>query len=161
MHVPFLSLSDITNSFQPELNKAINRVVESGWYLQGVEVREFESNFANFCGVKHCVGVANGLDALNLIIRAAKELKKLREGDEAIVPANTYIASILAVSSNGLIPVPVEPDIRTFTIDPGRIESAITNHTKAIMPVHLYGQLAEMDAITLFAKKHNLIMIET
>lgn len=160
MDIPFLSLQKITDSFQPEVGEAIKRVIDSGWYLHGDEAKAFEINFANYCGVKHCVGVANGLDALNLIMRAYLELGKLQESDEVIVPANTYIASILAVSANRLTPVLVEPDIKTFTIDPDRIEAAITPRTKAILPVHLYGQAAEMNAISNIAKKYNLLVIE-
>jgi len=158
--VPFLSLQAISESFQPELDKAINRVVHSGWYLQGVEVAEFESEFARFCGVKHCIGVANGLDALILILRSYMELGCLKQGDEVIVPANTYIATMLAISANGLIPVLVEPDPITFNVDVLRIEEKIGARTKAIMPVHLYGQMAPMDAIMEIAKRKKLLVIE-
>ncbi|MHB0896057.1 MAG: DegT/DnrJ/EryC1/StrS family aminotransferase [Spirochaetales bacterium] len=158
--VSFNSLEDITKSFEPELSEAILRVVKSGWYLLGNEVKAFESAFAEFCGVKHCIGVANGLDALILIIKSYKELGVLHDGDEVIVPANTYIASILAVSANNLVPVPVEPRLDTYLIDPDQIEKAITKKTKAIMPVHLYGQLCDMDAIIDIASKYNLLIIE-
>lgn len=158
--VPFNSLEDVTNSFEPELSEAILRVVKSGWYLLGNEVKKFESAFAEFCGVKHCIAVANGLDALILIMRAYKELGLLHDGDEVIVPANTYIASILAVNANNLVPVPVEPRLDTYLIDPDEIEKAITKKTKAIMPVHLYGQLCDMDRIKAIADKYNLLVIE-
>lgn len=158
--VPFNSLEDVSRSFEPELSEAILRVVKSGWYLLGNEVKAFESAFAEFCGVKHCIGVANGLDALILIMRAYKELGILRDGDEVIVPANTYIASILAVSANNLVPVSVEPRLDTYLIDPDQIEKAITNKTKAIMPVHLYGQVCDMDRIKAIADKYNLLVIE-
>ena len=158
--VPFLSLKDISDSFQPGLDETIQRVVRSGWYLQGDEVRGFEAEFARYCGSTRCVGVANGLDALILIMRAYKELGRLKDGDEVIVPANTYIASILAVSANGLVPIPVEPDPETFLIDPSRIEAAIGPRTKAILPVHLYGQVVEMSPVLEIARQHGLLVIE-
>ena len=158
--VPFLSLKDVSESFEPELSQTIERVVRSGWYLLGDEVKKFETEFAHYCGVKHCIGVANGLDALTLIMRAYKEMGLLHEGDEVIVPANTYIASILAVSANNLVPVPVEPSLETYLIDPAKIEAAITDRTKAIMPVHLYGQLCDMEAIRKIADRYNLLIIE-
>ena len=158
--VPFNSLEDVTESFEPDLTDAILRVVKSGWYLLGNEVKAFETAFAEYCGVKHCIGVANGLDALILIMRAYKELGFLHDGDEVIVPANTYIASILAVSANNLVPVPVEPRLDTYLIDPDLIEKVITQKTKAIMPVHLYGQLCDMDRIQAIAEKYNLLVIE-
>ena len=158
--VPFLSLKDVSESFEPELSQTIERVVRSGWYLLGDEVKKFETEFAHYCGVKHCVGVANGLDALTLIMRAYKEMGLLHEGDEVIVPANTYIASILAASANNLVPVPVEPSLETYLIDPAKIEAAITDRTKAIMPVHLYGQLCDMEAIRKIADRYNLLIIE-
>jgi dTDP-4-amino-4,6-dideoxygalactose transaminase len=126
----------------------------------GNEVKQFDPSFATYCGVKHCIAVANGLDALILIMRAYKELGILKYGDEVIVPANTYIASILAVSANNLVPVPVEPKLDTYLIDPDKIESAITEKTRAIMPVHLYGQLCDMEKINVIAKKYNLLVIE-
>jgi len=158
--VYFNSLEEITASFEPELSQAVLRVVKSGWYLLGNEVKQFETSFATYCGVKHCIAVANGLDALILIMRAYKELGILNDGDEVIVPANTYIASILAVSANNLVPVPVEPRLDTYLIDPDKIESAITEKTRAIMPVHLYGQLCDMEKINDIAKKYNLLVIE-
>jgi dTDP-4-amino-4,6-dideoxygalactose transaminase len=158
--VNFLSLEEVSNSFQPDLDSAINRVVHSGWYLQGSEVAEFEKEFANFCGVRNCIGVANGLDALILIMRAYKEMGRMKDGDEVIVPANTYIATILAISANSLVPVLVEPDIRTFTIDPLDIVKKISLKTKAILPVHLYGRVAEMDKLHEIAAQYNLLIIE-
>jgi dTDP-4-amino-4,6-dideoxygalactose transaminase len=158
--IQFLPLDDITSSFQPDLDKEILRVVHSGRYLQGKEIQSFESDFASFCGVSHCIGVANGLDALFLILQAYKEIGRLREGDEIIVPANTYIASILAVSWNNLSPVLVEPDLETYTIDFKQIEKAITSKTRAIMVVHLYGQTAEMDPINEIARRHKLLVLE-
>lgn len=158
--IPFLSLKDINASFEPDLSSTVQRVVSSGWFLLGEEVKNFESEFAKYCGVSHCIGVANGLDALTLILRAYKILGMLKDGDEVIVPANTYIASILAVSANNLVPVPVEPKLHTYLIDEDRIEEAITSKTRAIMPVHLYGQLCNMDAINTIAKKYNLLVIE-
>ncbi|MEG1573434.1 MAG: aminotransferase class I/II-fold pyridoxal phosphate-dependent enzyme, partial [Bacteroidales bacterium] len=124
------------------------------------ELSQFENNFANYCGSKHAIGVANGLDALTLVLRAWKELGKLNDGDEVIVPANTYIASILAISANNLKPVLVEPDINTYNLDPKLIEQKITSKTKVILAVHLYGQLADMPSITRLAKKYNLLVLE-
>lgn len=158
--VPFLSLKDVNESFEPELSETIGRVIRSGWYLLGKEVNNFEEQFAQYCGVKHCIGVANGLDALTLIMRAYKEMGLLHDGDQVIVPANTYIASILAISANNLVPVLVEPSLATYLIDPSKIESAITSKTRAIMPVHLYGQLCDMEAIKKISDKYNLLVIE-
>jgi dTDP-4-amino-4,6-dideoxygalactose transaminase len=158
--IPFLSLKDLNDSFQPELNQALCRVSDSGWYLLGTEVKAFEHAFAQYCGTKHCIGVANGLDALILILRAYKELGFMKDGDEVIVPANTYIASILAISANNLTPILVEPNEATYALDPTLIESKITDKTKAILSVHLYGQLSDMDAINAIAQKHNLKVIE-
>lgn len=158
--IKFLDIQEINNRFANELVESFRRVLSSGWYILGNEVTAFESEFADYCGAKHCIGVANGLDALILILRAYKELGKLNEGDEVIVPANTYIATILAITENRLVPVLVEPDINTYNIDPSKIEEKITSKTKAIMPVHLYGQLADMDSICSIAKKHNLLVIE-
>jgi len=159
-NTPFLDLKAINAPYFNGFEQAFDKVINSGWYIQGNEVKAFEHEFADYCGVKHCVGVANGLDALILIIRAYKELGKLSHGDEIIVPANTYIASILAITENGLKPILVEPDINTYNISPTNIEQAITPKTKAIMAVHLYGQLADMPAINKLAKKHSLLVIE-
>ena len=158
--IKFLDLQKITAKYADELHEAVNRVVDSGWYLQGEETRKFESDYANFIGTKYCVGVGNGLDALNWIFRAYIELGLMKKGDEVIVPANTYIASILAISENGLVPVLVEPDIHTLEIDDSKIESAITFRTKAILIVHLYGRCAYTDKIGRICKDHNLKLIE-
>jgi dTDP-4-amino-4,6-dideoxygalactose transaminase len=158
--IKFLDLQKINNQHRQEIDGAIKKVLDSGWYLLGEAVEKFESSFATYCGVKHCIGISNGLDALILILRAYIELGVMKEGDEVIVPANTYIASLLAISSNKLIPVLVEPDILTYNINPDLIEEKINTKTRAIMPVHLYGQCAEMEAINAIAKKYNLLVIE-
>lgn len=160
MTVPFLDLKAINHQYRQELIEAATRVIDSGWYIHGQEVESFEKEFATYCGTQYCIGVANGLDALILVLRAWKELGKLKEGDEVIVPANTYIASILAITENRLTPVLVEPDINTYNIDPNLIEQAITPKTKAILAVHLYGQLAEMPAILDIAQRNNLLVLE-
>jgi dTDP-4-amino-4,6-dideoxygalactose transaminase len=158
--IPFLDLKVLNTQYRDELVQAATQVIDSGWYIQGSQVKDFEAEFAAYCGTKHCVGVANGLDALILILRAYKELGQLKVGDEVIVPANTYIASILAITENRLKPVLVEPDEKTYNLDPKLIEKAITPKTKAILAVHLYGQLADMPTINKIAKKHNLLVIE-
>lgn len=158
--IKFLDLYKINELHRAEIDEAIKRVLDSGWYLLGKEVESFEKEFAEYCGTKFCIGVANGLEALTLIFRAYKELGILKDGDEVIVPANTYIASILSVTDNNLKAVPVEPDLNTYLIDPKEIEKAITPRTRAILPVHLYGRLCDMDSINAIAKKHNLIVIE-
>jgi len=158
--IPFLDLKGINAQYREELIQAVTDVIDSGWYIQGKQVKAFEQEFADYCGTKHCIGVANGLDALILILRAYKELGKLKEGDEVIVPANTYIASILAITENRLKPILVEPNEHTYNLDPNLIEQAITPNTKAILAVHLYGQLADMPAINAIAQKYNLLMIE-
>jgi dTDP-4-amino-4,6-dideoxygalactose transaminase len=158
--IPFLDLKKINQQYREELIGAATNVIDSGWYVQGAQVEAFEREFSDYCGVKHCIGVANGLDALILIFRAYKELGRLKEGDEVIVPANTYIASILAITENRLKPVLVEPDEQTYNLDPKLIEQAITPKTKAILAVHLYGQLADMLEINKIAKKNNLLVIE-
>lgn len=160
MNIPFLDLKTINQQYRKELITAATRVIDSGWYIHGQEVEYFEQEFAAYCGTQYCIGVANGLDALILVLRAWKELGKLKEGDEVIVPANTYIASILAITENSLIPVMVEPDIQTYNINPDLIEKAITPKTKAILPVHLYGQLASMHAILDIAERHRLLVLE-
>ena len=154
--VPFLDLKAAQIELHTELEQGFDRVLNSGWYILGNEVKHFEQAFADYCEATHCVGVGNGLDALHLILRAYG----IGEGDEVIVPSNTYIATWLAASYAGATPVPVEPDERTYNIDPMRIEAAITPHTKAIIAVHLYGQPADMDAINAIAKQHNLKVIE-
>ncbi len=158
--IPFLDLKKINAHYEAELKEACARVIDSGWYVLGKEVAEFEKEFANYCEAEYCLGVANGLDALVLILRAYIELGVMQKGDEIIVPANTYIASILAISENGLTPVLIEPDIHTFNLDPNLIEQAITEKTKAILTVHLYGQVTGMDEINQIAQKHNLKVIE-
>jgi dTDP-4-amino-4,6-dideoxygalactose transaminase len=157
---PFLDLKKLNAQYRDELIEACKRVIDSGWYILGKEVEEFEKEFANYCGVKYAICVGNGLDALTLILKAYKELGIISDGDEIIVPANTYIATILSISNNNLVPVLVEPDINTYLIDPKKIEEKITKKTKAIMPVHLYGQTCEMDKINEIAKKYNLKVIE-
>lgn len=158
--ISFLDLKNINQQYRAELIEACTRVIDSGWYIGGNELEQFEKNFAEYCGVKFAVGVANGLDALILTLRAWKELGKLQDGDEVIVPSNTYIASILAITANNLKPILVEPDIATYNIDSTKIEAAITSRTKVILPVHLYGQLADMPAIIEIAKKYNLLVLE-
>ncbi|QUM77884.1 DegT/DnrJ/EryC1/StrS family aminotransferase [Moritella sp. 24] len=158
--IPFLDLKAVNQQYQTELKEACSRVIDSGWYVLGKEVAEFEKEFATYCETEYCLGVANGLDALVLILRAYMELGIIAKGDEVIVPSNTYIASILAISENGLTPVLVEPDIKTFNLDPVLIEAAITEKTKAILTVHLYGQVTAMDEINSIAKKHHLKVIE-
>jgi dTDP-4-amino-4,6-dideoxygalactose transaminase len=160
MHIPFLSLKDITTKYAYEIHNAVARVINSGWYLQGDENASFEENYSQYIGVKHTIGVANGLDALVLILRAYIELGLMAPGNEVIVPANTYIASILSITENGLVPVLVEPDIQTYQIDDARIEAAITPKTKAIMIVHLYGRCAYTEKIGQICRKYNLKLIE-
>jgi dTDP-4-amino-4,6-dideoxygalactose transaminase len=154
--VPFLSLAAIPDEIGPELEAAYRRVMRSGWYILGEEVQAFEEKFARYCGARHCVGVGNGLDALSLTLRAWG----IGEGDEVIVPSNTYIATWLAASHVGARPVPVEPDAATYNIDPDRIESAITPRTRAILPVHLYGQAADMDPIREIGARRGLRVLE-
>jgi dTDP-4-amino-4,6-dideoxygalactose transaminase len=154
--IPFLDLRESYLELKTELDGAFQRVMNSGWYIQGEELRAFESEFAEYCNVKYCIGVGNGLDALHLILRAMD----IGTGDEVIVPSNTFIASWLAVSYAGATPIPVEPDEATYNIDPTRIEAAITEKTKAIMPVHLYGQPADMDPIMEIAARYRLKVIE-
>ncbi len=156
MNVPFLDLKAPYRELKEEFDAASRRVMESGWFIVGPEVEAFESEFAAACGARHCVGVANGLDALHLILRAMG----IGEGDEVIVPTNTYVATWLAVSYAGATPVAVEPDERTYNLDPARIEEAITPRTRAVMPVHLYGQTADMDAIREVAAPYGLKVIE-
>lgn len=160
MSIPFLDYRAVNAPYFEEMQSAVRRVMESGQYVLGPEVGAFEKEYAAYCGTGYCVGVSSGLDALILILEAWKQTGKLAEGDEVLVPANTYIGSILAISKTGLAPVLVEPDERTYNIHPGLIEEAITKKTKAIMAVHLYGQCADMDAIRLVAKKHGLLVME-
>lgn len=158
--IPFLDLKNINQQYREELITACTRVIDSGWYIGGKELESFEKNFAEYCGTQFAIGVANGLDALILTLRGWKELGKLKDGDEVIVPSNTYIASILAITANNLTPVLVEPNIATYNIDPIKIKEAITAKTRAILPVHLYGQLADMPKIMQIAKQHNLLVLE-
>lgn len=158
--IHFLNLKKLNQPFETAFQKKMKQFLEVGWYILGDEVKQFEKDFATYCGTKHCIGVGNGLDALVLIFKAYIHLGKLQKGDEVIVPANTYIASILAVLQADLVPVLVEPRLETFNINPDEIEAKISSKTKAILPVHLYGQLCEMKAINEIAKKFNLLVIE-
>lgn len=160
MQVPFLSLKDVTNMHGEEIREAAKRVIDSGWYLQGKENELFEQHYADYIGTKYCIGCANGLDALIWIFRAYIELGVMQLGDEVIVPANTYIATILAITENGLKPVLIEPKRETLEIDDSLIEAAITPRTKAICIVHLYGRCAMTDKIADLCKKYNLKLIE-
>ena len=154
--VEFLELGRVNAPHRTAIHEAIERVLDSGWYILGQELQSFEREFADYCGTSHCIGVANGMDALHLILRACG----IGAGDEVIVPSNTFIATWLAVSQAGATPVPVEPDPRTHNLDPNRIEAAITPRTRAIMPVHLYGQPADMDPMNAIARRHGLRVIE-
>lgn len=158
--ISFLDLKNVNAVARDELLAACARVIDSGWYISGRELELFEEAFASYCGVSHCIGVANGLDALTLTLRAWKEMGKLQEGDEIIVPANTYIASILAITENRFVPVLVEPDIASYNLCPQRAAQAVTPKTKAILIVHLYGQLADMPAHMELAREHNLLVLE-
>lgn len=160
MNIPFLSLKDVTALHGDEINAAVTRVVNNGWYLQGEENKRFEENYAKYIGTQYCVGCANGLDALIWIFRAYIEMGVMRPGDEVIVPANTYIATILAITENGLKPVLVEPKLNTLEIDDELIEAAITPRTKAIAIVHLYGRIAYTEKIGELCKKYNLKLVE-
>lgn len=160
MNIPFLSLQDITAKYRHEIHEAVLRVVDSGWYLQGQENELFEQHYAEYIGSKHCIGCANGLDALIWIFRAYLELGVMKPGDEVIVPANTYIATILAITENNLVPVLVEPNPETLQIDDSLIEERITDKTKAICIVHLYGRLAYTEKIGELCKKYNLKLVE-
>ena len=154
--IPFLDLKAPHVELRPEIDAAIARVLDSGWYILGPEVEAFEAEFAGYCQADHAIGLANGLDALHLALRAMD----VGPGDEVIVPSNTYIATWLAVSQCGAVPVPVEPDPATHNIDPARIEAAITPRTRVILPVHLYGQPADLDPILAIARKHGLRVLE-
>lgn len=158
--IPFLDLKSVNAQYCDELAAACLRVINSGWYLQGAELENFEQQFARYCGTKHCIGVANGLDALSLTLRAWKELGRLKEGDEVIVPANTYIASILAITENRLKPVLVEPDASTYNLCPQNLRQAVTAKTRAILVVHLYGQMAAMPEIMAVAEEYQLLVLE-
>lgn len=156
MNIPFLDLKVQHQDLRTELTHAFNEVLDSGWFIQGNQLAMFEQEYASYCGTRHCIGVGNGLDALHLILRAYD----IGAGDEVIVPSNTYIATWLAASYAGATPVPVEPDLATYNINPALIEAAITSRTRAIIAVHLYGQAADMDAINSIARKHGLKVIE-
>ena len=158
--IPFLDLKAINKQYETDLKEACSRVIDSGWYIMGNELKTFEKKFAEYCGSAHAIGVANGLDALILVLRAWKEMGKLQDGDEVIVPANTYIASILAISENNLVPVLVEPDSETYNLTADSILLNLTSKTKVILPVHLYGQISPMDEIIELAKKNNLLVLE-
>ena len=154
--ISFLDLKAVNEQYITEIEKVLHKVIKSGWYILGTEVDLFEKEFAEYCGTDHCIGVANGLDALTIILKAYG----IGEGDEVIVPSNTYIASVLSVSANGAVPILVEPDIASYNIDPKKIEEKITSRTKAILAVHLYGQSADMNAINQIAEKYDLKVIE-
>ena len=158
--IKYLPLKQINDRYDAELHEAVGRVMDSGWYLKGEHTQRFEKNYATYIGTKYCVGVANGLDALTLILRAYIEKGVMESGDEVIVPANTFIASILSISDCGLTPVLVEPCIDTFQIDDSQIEEVITERTKALMIVHLYGRCAYTEKIGMICKKHQLKLIE-
>ena len=158
--IPFLDLHKINTRFEAEFQLRFKAFLDSGYYILGNNVKAFENSFAEYCGTKHCIGVANGLEALRLILEGYKELGKLQEGDEVLVASNTYIATILAIKQAGMTPVLVEAEMETFNFNIEAIQEAISETTKAIMPVHLYGQLAPMTDISKVAKKNNLIVIE-
>lgn len=158
--IKFLDLQRVTQKYSEEIHSAVSRVIDSGWYLQGKENEQFEADYAAYIGTKYAVGCANGLDALIWIFRAYVEMGVMKPGDEVIVPANTFVASILAISENGLQPVLVEPSIETYQIDDSKVEEAITERTKAILIVHLYGQCAYTDKIGELCKKYNLKLVE-
>ena len=160
MDIPFLDLKKINHKHRNQLLEAITKVIDSGWYIRGDRLKVFEDEFSAYCGVNHCVGLGNGLDALSLALRAWKEFGKIKDGDEVLVPSNTYIASILAVTENNLIPVFVEPDRSTYNICPFEIEKLITPRTRVILAVHLYGKLADMPRINAIADKYELLVLE-
>ena len=160
MNVPFLSLKDVTAMHGEEIREAARRVIDSGWYLQGKENEAFEQHYAEYIGTKYCIGCANGLDALIWIWRAYIELGVMQPGDEVILPANTYIATHLGITENGLVPVCVEPNPRTLEIDDTLIEAAITERTKAICIVHLYGRCAMTERIAEICRRHGLKLVE-
>jgi dTDP-4-amino-4,6-dideoxygalactose transaminase len=158
--IPFLNIKEINAQYQQELKEACARVIDSGWYLNGNELKTFEKEFSVYCATDYCVGVANGLDALTLTLRAWKELGKLKEGDEVIVQANTYIASILAITENNLTPILVEPHESTFNLCPNAVKQAITPKTRVILPVHLYGQISPMPDLMKIAQDNDLLVLE-
>ena len=158
--IDYLPLKRITAMHADEIHEAILRVVDGGWYLRGEATAQFEQQYARYIGTKYCIGVGNGLDALTLILRAYKEIGVLKEGDEVIVPANTYIATILAITENRLVPVLVEPDIDTLQIDESRIGQAVTSRTRAVMLVHLYGRCSYTETIGALCRQHGLLLLE-
>ena len=158
--IAFLDLKEVNARHRAAILAAVERTLDSGWYIMGSELAGFESEYAGAVGVKHCIGTANGLDALTLVLRAWRELGRLAEGDEVIVQANTYIASVLAITENRLRPVLVEPDPATFNLDAGRLGACLTARTKAILPVHLYGRISPMAPIMEFAREHGLLVLE-
>lgn len=160
MKIPFLDLQRITESYQPELQQSAQRVIEKGWFVLGEEVEKFETEFAHYCGTTAAIGVANGLEALRLIFEGYKLLGSMNVGDEVLVPANTYIAGILAIQHAGLVPVLCEPEIDTYNLDVRSLERKISSRTKAILAVHLYGRLANIEEIASFCEKHRLIFVE-
>ncbi len=160
MQVKFLDLKAVNQPYFPQIMAATRQFLEGGWYILGKEVEAFEKDYAHYCGTSHCLGVSNGLDALRLIFEGYKALGQLMEGDEVIVPANTYIASILAVTQSRLKPVLVEPDAHTFNLNPDLVKAHITKKTKAILAVHLYGQLADMHSLASIADEHGLLLVE-
>ncbi|TDE06085.1 DegT/DnrJ/EryC1/StrS family aminotransferase [Flavobacterium hiemivividum] len=158
--IPFLDLKKLNAPYEIAFQEKLSNVLENGWYILGAEVKAFENNFARYCGSKYCIGVGNGFDALVLIFKGYIQLGRLQKGDEVIVPANTYIASILAILEANLVPILIEPRISTFNINPDLIEEKITSKTKAILVVHLYGQLAEMEAVNTIAFANDFLVIE-
>ena len=158
--ISFLDLKKINLRHAAEFQNALNDLLQSGCFILGVQLEKFETDFAQYCGTTHCIGVASGLDALILILQGYKEMGIFKDGDEVIVPSNTYIASILAVIKAGLVPILCEPDLETYLISPKNIEEKITDRSKAILPVHLYGRLCDMESIQAIAKKHRLKIIE-
>lgn len=160
VHVPFLDLKKVNLQYKAQFEEALCSVLDAGWFIMGQKLQTFEKEYADYCGSKHCIGVANGLDALILILKAYKELGYMKDGDEIIVPANTYIASILAISANQLVPILVEPDLLTYTIDEALIEQNINEKTRGILAVSLYGQTPNFSAINQIAKKYSLMVIE-
>ena len=158
--IKYMPLGEVNARYDAEIHQAVSRVMDSGWYLRGEATHQFEVHYAQYIGTHHCIGCGNGLDALTLIFRAYKEMGLIADGDEVIVPANTYIASILAITENRLTPVLVEPDINTFQIDDTLIEQAITPRTRAVMIVHLYGRCAYTDRIGDICRRHGLKLIE-
>ncbi|MFB4393743.1 MULTISPECIES: DegT/DnrJ/EryC1/StrS family aminotransferase [unclassified Pseudomonas] len=158
--ISFLDLKKLNGVYAQALREACARVIDSGWFIGGQELATFEKSFAEYCGAAHCVGVANGLDALTLTLRAWKEMGKLKDGDEVIVPANTYIASVLAITENRLKPVLVEPNPHTFNLDAAGVRAALSERTRAIVAVHLYGQMADMKGIMPLANEHDLLVLE-